>query len=183
MNPYEVLGLKPGPVSKSAIEAAHRNLRGSAHPDRNQGSEEKMSQLNQARDILTSPERKRRFDELGSTESGQLTIEEQATLILGNLFDIALEKASQGTSHSKLCALVAVEVAKGRQKALSAQLNHPAKLKRARGLLKAVKCDPLLRKILEMRLARIEHEITEINQQVQLGALMLNLMKSVEFTP
>lgn len=58
MNPYEVLGLKPG-ASQEEIKKAYRNLIKQYHPDQygdnplKDLAEEKMREINQAYDILT----------------------------------------------------------------------------------------------------------------------------------
>lgn len=181
MNPYEVLGLSANEASDKEVIAAHRKLRSAAHPDHG-GSQEQMTAINQARDILLNPDRKRRFDNLGSTEQGPPSIEEQAMMIIGNLFQSAIASANEFyTNDVEIFAQVAAEIAQGLNKALEAQSAHPRHLARARRLSKRVKCAPALRKMLDARVGKIETEIREINQQVELGRYMLKLMQSVEF--
>jgi curved DNA-binding protein CbpA len=183
MNPYEALGLVPGqPLTSDLVEKAHRRARSEAHPDRAGGSAERMTAVNTARDILLNPDRKRRFDELGSLSSGPMTTEEQALMIIGNLFSSAVEKAPDYMKPSQIFVIIAQEISSGRSKALEAQRMHPKRLKRARKLINSMRCAPLMRKALELRIAKLEREINEINQQVEIGNLMLKLMQSVEFT-
>jgi curved DNA-binding protein CbpA len=181
MNPYETLGLSPGPISEPAVERAYKSRARQAHPDRNGGSTEEMSALNLARDILLNPERKRRFDETGSTSSGPLSLEEQAIWTIGNIFARAIEEAPEGVPHSRILAAVAKNLAEGLERALKMQSSRPKQIRRARGLLKSIQCDPLLRRALESRIDKLDRETAEINQQVELGRFMLRLLESVEF--
>lgn len=64
MNPYETLGLDPT-CSPAEIKAAYRRLSSEHHPDRG-GDSERMAQINTAYETLSSPERRKRFDETGS---------------------------------------------------------------------------------------------------------------------
>jgi curved DNA-binding protein CbpA len=186
MNPYKALDLPEfSSVDADALHRAYKRAASKAHPDRNHGDTAKMAEVNLARDILLNPERKRRFDELRSTGSGPLTIEEQAMMVLGNMFQSAISQVEEGTPFlgARLFGAIAQKVEEGRQKALEEQRSHPTRLKIARKLLKGIKCNDLLRKALEARVEKIELEITYINQQVELGNLMMKLMQSVEFKP
>lgn len=181
MNPYEALALKPGPLTSADVEKAFKRAAAKAHPDRNGGDNAKMTEVNTARDILLNPSRKKRFDELGTTSAGTLSPEEQAIVILGNLFAQALD-APEDISYTEMLAAMAKSVADGLMKALDSQRKHPAKVKRARRILSQIKCDPILQRAFESRLAKLERDLVEINQQVLLGELMLKLMQSVRFT-
>lgn len=183
MNPYEVLGLDPlGIITREDIEAAHRAKRSAAHPDHNGGNTEKMTELNTSRDILLNPERKRRYDQVGSTESGTPSIEELATNIIGSLFQSAVEQLEDDQySRSKVLTAVVGEISKGAAKAREAAEKWPSRIKRLDKLIKSIDCDPLLKKILEQRLLKLQRDTLEVNQQVELGNMMLKLMKSIKF--
>jgi curved DNA-binding protein CbpA len=181
-DPYEELNLsRSQPLDPEIVRKAYKAAAAKAHPDRHGGSEERMAIINQARDILLNPERKKRFDDLGSTESGSPSTEEMAIQIIGNLFYSVVEKAPDYMTSAEIFVLIAQEVGAGRQKALEAQRSHPKRLKKARKLMNSIKCAPLMRRALDLRVAKLEREIAEINQQVELGNLMLKLMESVEF--
>ncbi len=49
---YEILGVKDG-ASDKEIKTAYRKLASKYHPDKENGSEEKMTQVNEANDVLT----------------------------------------------------------------------------------------------------------------------------------
>lgn len=60
---YEILQVHPS-AEPEVIEAAYRKLAGKYHPDRNPSptAEEKMKKLNLAREILSDPEKRKRYD-------------------------------------------------------------------------------------------------------------------------
>lgn len=76
-NPYETLGVKKDATDKE-IKAARRKLAAENHPDREGGDAERMSEVNQAVTLLLDPERRKRYDETGSTANKVPTIEEDA---------------------------------------------------------------------------------------------------------
>lgn len=60
-NPYEVLGVAPSAPLED-IERAYRRAAAKAHPDRDGGSTEAMTDVNMAWKILSDPEMRARFD-------------------------------------------------------------------------------------------------------------------------
>lgn len=76
MNPYDVLK-----VSKNAtpeqLKKSRQALAKTLHPDRDGGDAESMAEVNRAYDLLSDPERRKRFDETGDTGTPK-TIDAQA---------------------------------------------------------------------------------------------------------
>jgi len=65
---YKVLGVKTDANAK-AIKAAYRKLARKYHPDVNSGdekSEARFKEINEAHEVLGDPEKRRRYDQLGS---------------------------------------------------------------------------------------------------------------------
>src|SRR5271163_768160 len=63
-DPYEILGLDRS-ADEAAIKAAYRKLAKRHHPDLHPGDKkaaERFSELNNANDLLSDPERRARFD-------------------------------------------------------------------------------------------------------------------------
>lgn len=75
-NPYEILGVTPGD-SQEEIRRAWREAAMKAHPDREGGSAEKMSQINEAYQILCDPARRAQFD-AGNGTTQQVSLERRA---------------------------------------------------------------------------------------------------------
>lgn len=66
-NYYEILGVKPS-ASAEEIKKAYRKLARKYHPDVNPGdkvAEEKFKQLNEANEVLSNPEYRKKYDKYG----------------------------------------------------------------------------------------------------------------------
>jgi len=65
---YEILGV-PRDADEKAIRAAYRRLARRYHPDVNPGdsaAEAKFKEINEANEVLSDPEKRKKYDELGS---------------------------------------------------------------------------------------------------------------------
>ena len=89
-DPYITLGLDRN-ASAEEITAAYRRCAAAAHPDREGGSTERMTDVNMACKILGDSESKARYDRGEGTQAGP-TIEERARDTLLQVLNIAIRE-------------------------------------------------------------------------------------------
>ena len=66
---YKILGVDKQ-ASQKDIQKAYRKLARKHHPDLNPGdkaAEEKFKEINEANEVLSDPEKRKRYDEIGSS--------------------------------------------------------------------------------------------------------------------
>lgn len=73
MTLYDVLGLKPD-ATPAQIKAAYRRRAQVTHPDKTNGDEKAFKQVQLAYEVLSDPERRKRYDETGATDSGEIPL-------------------------------------------------------------------------------------------------------------
>src|ERR671936_129037 len=91
---YRTLG-----VSKSAddktIKAAYRRLARKYHPDVNKGHAERFKEINEAYTVLSDPEKRKRYDTLGSDWEGHAV-----ETGIGRTLEAGVPGTPQGTSRA-----------------------------------------------------------------------------------
>lgn len=94
---YDALGLTKS-ASVQDIHRAYRKASKAAHPDMDGGSEEKFSAVALAREVLSDPERRARYDATGEYEAGAVdnTEAELMNLIAGCLDKVVGECVQSG---------------------------------------------------------------------------------------
>lgn len=125
---YATLGVAPD-ASVDDIKRAYRRAARHAHPDRG-GNHERMQALNEAKDVLTDPARRARYD---AGEDGQATTEEEgARELIRKLFaeavdidkDDPVEGVREALQAGRTGAAVKATMAKQHIRRLEAQRNR-----------------------------------------------------------
>jgi hypothetical protein len=91
LNPYEVLDVEPD-AGEDEVERAFRKKAMETHPDRG-GADGAFDEVQTAYLVLLDPERRRRYDETGSTESAPNREYSDTVCVLGSEFMAVLENA------------------------------------------------------------------------------------------
>jgi len=108
---YAALGVPPT-ATLAEIVRAYRRAAAHAHPDRKGGSHERMQALNEAKAVLTDPERRARYD-AGEPEPrpGPPPIDVAARQLIGQLFTDAIQgnvlnpiESTRGGLHKGIAA-------------------------------------------------------------------------------
>jgi hypothetical protein len=103
-DPYEILGV-PRDATPEQIKKAYRKKAKEAHPDREDGDNTEMVAINRAKDILSDPAKRSKFDETGSTAgSSEPTIEDMARMSLARAFDGLLSDEVNFTDYDDVIA-------------------------------------------------------------------------------
>jgi curved DNA-binding protein CbpA len=92
---YEVLGVDVDADAK-AIRAAYLKKAKEHHPDKAGGDTEAFQAVNHANEVLSDPERRKRYDETGDDSDQQDLIEKKAFTWLSQAFDKAIS-SGRGT--------------------------------------------------------------------------------------
>jgi len=131
MNPYEILGVEPT-ADKSEIEKTYRSKARKTHPDHG-GDKDEFKQLALAYSILKDENKRKHFDETGSTESEntedsvfrQLII--QAFIRSDNPIEVALKKVQSDIENIEKARETELAQAKTLEKRLAKfkKSNHP----------------------------------------------------------
>lgn len=181
-NPYIALGLHPS-AAHNDIRAAYHKLCMTLHPDHGGGTEE-MTELNRAYDLLSDPEKRRKYDEMGITEdNGDATIKQ-----LNDLF-IAVMSVTQVTDidHTDILGKMRTEIENKKRQVgselhnLTTQRDTQAKaLEKVKKRMKAKKQNFLI-VALENAMKLIEVPINNLEAQIAMFKQMLVLLEDFEY--
>ena len=91
MTHYDTLGITPD-ATPEEIKAAFKRQASKHHPDRKQGDNERMSEINRAMDVLSNPERRAHYDKTGEDKKQGNSFENMVRQCVAQAFSQALSK-------------------------------------------------------------------------------------------
>lgn len=163
-NLYEVLGV-PRQATGDQIKAARRRHARDLHPDREHGDQSKMARINAAYEVLSDPERRKRYDETGQTSAEQTR--EQA---VRQVFVKALHSVINDKGNLVLNLRRTMSEAIDESTRLIEEAEEAVKLarKRARRIKQAKGADSLLLETLEAHAASGEDAVAKAKYQLEI---------------
>jgi curved DNA-binding protein CbpA len=103
MTLYEILGVKPD-ASQDEIKKAFRIKAMKTHPDRPEGDEELFKRVQRAYDVLSDPEKRKRYDETGDDGSSNAnSFEEQVRIELVSLAAVVMHSIDEVSEDLLVC--------------------------------------------------------------------------------
>lgn len=185
MTPWETLGVKRTATAKQIREAFQR-LTKVWHPDRIGGDEKKMSEINSAYDILSSPQKRLRWEKTGSTAPPPQIDLQVRDFITGKLL-ARLGEDENPLRAENIVEAVRLSIMKERNSLLQQQASGKDSVNRARKRLKRLKFKgkgpDLVTQMLEFELEKVEQTIGGTQDRIELLAKALEFIQLYEFAP
>lgn len=183
MKIYELLGV-PGDASEKQIKAAYRALAKKLHPDVG-GDPEHFMRVTRAYEVLSDPERRKRYDETGKIDGG--AIDNDHVEVLGLINAMMEQLATQVTSDKIYVDLVArmrenlderVAAVKRDIETMAYDVQRLGKLAKR---FKSTKADNVLRGMIENRVRQTIERQTSAQRQLDLTAKARALLDDYSF--
>jgi curved DNA-binding protein CbpA len=142
MNPYSVLSVERNATLKN-IKSAYRTLSQEYHPDKPGGDRAKFEEIKLAYDVLSNPERRKRYDETGRIDESPVTPEAVRQMIAQTVRAIVTAQRPDGSTDDPdwddVKQKVLLTIYEGRRQVEAMRRETERKLKRTEKLLKRFK--------------------------------------------
>ncbi len=186
MDPYEILNLGKDATSDD-VKKAYRDRAKEAHPDTG-GSADKFALVKLAADILGDEERRKKFDETGSTDESS---PDNAQSAIHSEIAWALAMSMQQAEMSGM-VLEQVDIVDQmdkylQQKLISAKTDHGTatktmdKLNRVKGRFKVNQGRNILSDMIQTQINNVVSTIANIDRSIESGTGALALLEGYEF--
>lgn len=168
-NLYETLGVKPD-ATAAELKRARRDRARQVHPDKQGGSEEKMSAVNHAFDVLADPQRRLLYDQTG--QDSQPPEEDRIRGLVMQSFLDALMKDAPNVVKGAQQFLENAKAATQKQKADGKRAMDALKARRDKVTTKSplnafhLIVDQQIQQI-EMKLASLDNDIENIDKALK----------------
>jgi DnaJ-class molecular chaperone len=177
LNPYETLNV-PKDATPADIKKAYRKLSKERHPDRG-GSTEEMAKLARAYEILSDPEKRKRWDETGDDKEPDIAGEVAAA------FAVMVEKIffqSSEDRNAKKAIQTFAEVVDREYNSVKEQIDRQHKiLIRAKGRIEKAPERDLMSGMIEQSLAQLKNAEAQNEKKYEIHQEALKLIRSYVF--
>jgi len=180
MNPYETLDV-PKDASDAEIKSAYKSLSKKHHPDKPGGSKERMSEINNAKQLLLDPDKRRRYD-----STGEFGGENEQSVLNSKMAELVGEFLSDPNAMEKdLIKFLNKKLWNARKSFDQQDKDIERKLKSWSKKKSRLKGDGLLRMIydgtIDQAIAALEHQKLCINTERELVGKIEEAIKGHEF--
>jgi curved DNA-binding protein CbpA len=170
---YDVLGVGKD-ADQASIKRAHRKAAKSHHPDKG-GSREDFERVQHAYLVLSSTDRRSRYDETGEHEDQIDNLLSELTELIIPAFDHVFEQAGEDFEHRDLITDTCLLMTERKAIMAVEKKKTEAKIKRVKKLLKRIKFDndgtDIIGNVYKERIEKLELEVLEFEKVVaRLGA-------------
>jgi len=181
---YDILGVDED-AANDAIKRAYRRKAKETHPDRNEGKQEDFIEAHRAYAILSSPERRKKYDETGD-ESERNANSELATCIslIQNMMQSLIDQAGENIIYIDIIG----EMKSALRKKSNDHITQIKHLKKRSGLYQKVllkvknkKKDGVIEHILHDNIKTIKHAIQSNQEQIDIDDRALQLLENYGF--
>jgi len=185
---YKVLGVLPTATTE-AIKKAYRKLAQKWHPDKEGGDMERFKEIQKAYSILADPEKRKRYEETGSTdESKEPDAKKQAEVyIVNNMIVIINNFGETSVSHMDVMELFRKKLRKDVYQATSAQKKLTRKINVMEKANKRFKGSGanIMHVALNSQIGAANKAIKGIEEGLTMFEIVKTLIKNIdyEFTP
>lgn len=180
---YDVLGLKPD-ASAAAIKVAYRRRAQTAHPDKSNGDAEVFKQVQLAYEVLSDPERRKRYDETGSTDSGEIPLRGMALERLDRmLIDLLDRMDPDNSSITHHLTQFNQQVISQQEAGIRQTKKNIAKREKLLKRLVRKQGDPLLEGLLQNQLERLRASLKNEENGLLVLREVAKILKEYEHSP
>ena len=177
---YEILGVKKDATLKE-IKNAYRKKAVENHPDKEGGSAEKMAAINHAKDILTDPGRRKKYDETGF-DGKEPTFDQRFRQTLDDLLMQIVKQPANDPDKIDVVGLInssiqdALDNYKSKKATMITQLHKMLSIKK-----RTKSKDKTIQYILDVRIGQCNQALAKMSDEIKYCEECIEFMKKYEY--
>lgn len=182
MNPYEVLGVAKN-ATMDEIKKAHRKLATKHHPDKG-GETDAFQRIQHAFEILSDPERRKRFDEFGDA-SNPKDLKSQMLNELAGLMLVVIDQVDieRNDIVHVMKSRINNEISKGQQvmSNLGQQIQKREKVIKRLTLKDAEGGQNVMLNMLEASIGEVRQRLSQVSEAIDRMAQMREILEEYQY--